>query len=232
MTRTRLLIQERATRKSLKLLRHKTKFSGFTPPFLKPTYSSMPQLSLQYSQPHYGNSLNWHYSTIQHSRPKLFALPRSTLTSRRVHPPQPSRKVANHSSFIHEILGLPETSRLPVATLFPSSAHDNNAQVGPRSTTPSSPNTTSSPTLPQLASSVFQSRCRSVDRNIFTQYPLTAAAPPLLVSRAYLIQVSLEGYSANTSAFLPERPLHSRRVSTIRHSALSATTSVIFAHGQ
>ena len=94
-----------------------------------------------------------------------------------------------------------------------------------------SPNTTSSPILPQLAGSVFQSRCRSVDRNNVTQYPLTAT-PPLLVSRAYLIQVSLEGYSANTSAFLPERPLHSRRVSTIRHSALSATTSVIFTHGQ
>ena len=36
-----------------------------------------------------------------------------------------------------------------------------------------SPTTTSSPILPQLASSVFQSRCRSVDRNNFTQYPLT-----------------------------------------------------------
>ena len=106
MKRTRLLIQERATRKSLKLLRHKTKFPGFTPPFLKPTYSPMPQLSLQYSTPHYGNSLNWHYSTIQHSRPQLFALPRSTLNSRMVHPTQPSRKVANHhSSFVHEILG-------------------------------------------------------------------------------------------------------------------------------
>ena len=57
--------------------------------------------------------------------------------NRRVQPTQPSRKVANHSSFVHEILGLPDTLRLPFATLFPS-AHDN-AQVGPRPTTPSDP---------------------------------------------------------------------------------------------
>ena len=114
----------------LKLLRHKTDFPGFTSPFLKPTYSHMPQLSPQYSPPHYGNSLNWHYSTIQHSRPQLFALPRSILTSRRVHPTQPSRKVANNSSFVHEILGLSDTLRLPVATL---------------STTPSDPQRLSHP---------------------------------------------------------------------------------------
>ena len=130
------MIQERATRKSLKYYDTKLNFLVSLFPSSNPRNPPC-QLSLQYSKPHYGNSLNWHYSTIQHSQPQLFALPRSTLTSKRVHPTQPSRKLANHSSFVHEILGLPDTLRLPVATLFPS-AHDN-AQVGPPSTTPSDP---------------------------------------------------------------------------------------------
>ncbi len=76
-----------------------------------------------------------------------------------------------------------------------------------------SPNTTSSPILPQLASSVFQSHCRSVDRNIFT-----TVIPVPSNRRTTTLGVKGLPHSSQFSAFLPERPLYSRRVSTIRHA--------------
>ena len=146
------------------------------------------------------------------------SLPRSTTPS----DPQP----LSHPSCIHLHTATLHNQRGPVRSRPLMRTHDKPGQHNVEAPTaartyPSpnspSPNTTSSTILPQLASPVFQSHCRSIDRNIFTTViPVPSNhRSTTLGARAYLIQVSLKGYSAKTSAFLP---FHSRRVPTIRYA--------------